>query len=183
MGFSNYKMKPPATSGYWEVKFLDDSLPNTVETENGKFISATSVTFDVGSINYDVVEIFSDKIFYIKNIDNLNKIEINYIEDESFSFTRFLHKWIYPGGNLFRFNTPDVKKDFAKAISIKKFSSAYSGKPLIELEALVIPDDGIAFSFDWDDNILEKSITLQIVELKKLEVNNSPNKNISPMGI
>jgi len=173
--FSDYKMQMPASSSFWEVKFKSTSVPNTVETNNGNLMPAMSVIFDVGSIQYEEVEIFVDKLYYVKNIANFNKITIDYIEDEALTVTKFHKDWIFkkenitPEKDLHRVSTPNVYGKFSETISIKKYASDFK-TVVLELEAVVIPDASIAFTFDWDDSTMTKSFTYQILDVKKLEM-------------
>jgi hypothetical protein len=187
-GFAFYTMPAPASSSYWEVKFLSDPEPNTVILGNGKRVCATSnVTFDLGSIQYEEIDIYNEKIFYIKNISKLQKITVTYIEDEAFTISNFHKKWIYEKGNnigkgaLHRYYTPNVKTEFAKTINVKKFAS--DGETLsFEAEFLVIPDTAIEMNFNWDDTMIERSINYQIVEVKKLEFSGKTNPAMQPQS-
>jgi len=169
--FKDFRMQMPASSSYWEAKFISTSTPNTLETVNGKLLPASNIVLDVGQLQYEQVDIFADKLFFIKNIDILNKINITYIEDEQLTITKFHKDWIFSKNNnnkLYRDSTPNVLKDFAETIQIKKYASDFKTL-LFEMEAVVIPDDSISFTFDWDDSVLEKSFTYQVLRIIKFE--------------
>jgi hypothetical protein len=174
--FSDFQMQMPASSSFWEVKFKSTSVPNTITTKNnGNLMPASSVIFDVGQIQYEEVEVFVDKLYYIKNVANFNKITIDYIEDEALTITKFHKNWIFHKENpvnksfLHRSSTPNIYKDFSETILIKKYASDFK-TVVLELEAVIIPDASIAFTFDWDDSVMTKTFTYQILKVKKFEM-------------
>jgi len=178
--FSNYAMKAPASSSYWDFKFLDDNILNTVTLANGSTTTPIlDITLDLGSLNYEEINIFSDKIFFIKNLANKNKISATFLDDEALTVSKWHYEWIFKQGKsskeksrkelkFSRSSSPDILNDFAKTVLVRKYASDWK-TIVFEMKAKVIPDNSIYFSFDWNDSIMTKVFSYEVLKIENIE--------------
>lgn len=176
------KFPTPAISNYWEAVFTPPGDLGNIDinylkhNDNGK-LPITSATFETGELDYITEEIFWQKIRFLKNVKPLSSVTINYIEDENFTFTKFLKKWHFEflgkNGQLFRtYGVGAISSsnlNFCGKLKIVKFKQDWK-TPILEFEAYVIPTGNLSFNFDYNGSVLEKSVTFDVIKLEKFEV-------------
>ena len=179
--FNSVKFPTPAISNYWEIilnppQGLQD--PNIVDWSGKQIFPASSVTFDTGELEYQTIDIFWEKIKFLKFVKPISQITVNYIESEDFLITKIHKQWFFEYKNskdnyLFRkYGVGMITKDatdFAGHIKIIKYKKDFKTKAL-EFEAEIIPTGNLSFNFDYGDSVLEKSITYDVVDVVKFEI-------------
>jgi len=180
--FNKVKFPTPAISNYWEIYLFppkDIGDANIVKWEDGKSIfPASSVTFDSGELEYQTVEIFWEKIRFLKNVKPLSQITVNYIESEDFFITKLHKEWFFKYMNssnnkyhrsfgVGKITTGSTK--FAGRIKVIKYKKDFKTK-VLEFEAEIVPTGSLSFNFDYGDSVIEKSFTYDIVELLNFKI-------------